>query len=45
MTIGIYLTSSRLKGAMRLVYTIKQTIGRHHKVRVGRQDGFWYVGI
>ncbi|WYN04981.1 hypothetical protein ISREJYDI_CDS0016 [Pseudomonas phage UNO-G1W1] len=45
MSHGIYLNTESLKETMRLVYAVKQMLGRDHKVRVGRQDGRWYVAI
>ena len=45
MTHGVYMLSHTLKGAMMFVWAAKHMYGRAHKVRVGRQDGLWYVGI
>ena len=45
MTHGIYMTSNTLKGAMLLVWAAKHMLGRAHKVRVGKQDGLWYVAL
>lgn len=45
MTHGIYMVHNTLKGAMLYVWAAKVKCGRDHKVRVGRQDGLWYVAI